>query len=534
MMIKFHRPSSSGSGAAEYLEGETDHKDRPRAGVAVLRGDPFRVGQIADSLDFKHRLTAGVIAWAPEDNPTPEQIDEVLDKFERLAWAGLDPDRYAWSAVRHDGEKGGVHVHIMAARVDLQSRKSLNIAPPYWEYAFAPLRDAMNAKYDWARPDDPARFGEVFLSSIRKKKQVEALRVGQISTPLDKETLTHKLTEYVRAGFINDRASIKAAIVETYLNEADYADRDHYEAAVQALFPREGDNYLSVKPPGADKAFRLRGAIYDRNFNGDAYRATKAAGNGASGRDSATRRAVQRASEEKYHAALEKRRAVNFKKYGPYQDLAENESVLQLPGSAGAGAAHRAAGDVDRGTSDFTSPKNGTRGDPDRTGDSQLRTDEIRTAYEREHDDAGTLGRDTSGDARAPFPETPGEGKTRRRTQQRRRGLVRKSRSGAQVPAGEISHDRTRGTAAGRGDQAGSWHERLVHAIDGNQRALGRFNQAHRGVAKRVVEFFDATAELCRGATEIIVAAREVASALIRRVKKTLTPKLPNSEIVRE
>ena len=68
MMIKFHRPSSSGSGAAEYLEDETDHKDRPRAGVAVLRGDPFRVGQIADSLDFKHRLTAGVIAWAPEDN----------------------------------------------------------------------------------------------------------------------------------------------------------------------------------------------------------------------------------------------------------------------------------------------------------------------------------------------------------------------------------------------------------------------------------------------------------------------------------
>ena len=63
--------------------------------------------------------------------------------------------------------------------------------------------------------------------------------------------------------------------MEAYLNKADYADQDQYEAAVQALFPREGDNYLSVKPPGANKAFRLRGAIYDRNFDGDAYRAIK-------------------------------------------------------------------------------------------------------------------------------------------------------------------------------------------------------------------------------------------------------------------
>ena len=30
---------------------------------------------VADSLDFEHRYTAGVIAWAPEDEPTDEQIE---------------------------------------------------------------------------------------------------------------------------------------------------------------------------------------------------------------------------------------------------------------------------------------------------------------------------------------------------------------------------------------------------------------------------------------------------------------------------
>ena len=534
MMIKFHRPSSSGGGAAEYLEDANDHKGRPRERVAVLRGDPFLVGQIADSLDFKHRLTAGVIAWAPEDKPTPEQIDEVLDKFERLAWAGLDPDRYAWSAVRHDGEKGGVHVHIMAARVDLQTGKSLNIAAPGWQRDFAPLRNGMNARYDWARPDDPARFGEVFLSSMRRKKRLEELRSGQSSAVLDKETLTTNLTAYIEAGLINNRADIKAAIIEAYINKDEYNDQARYEAAAKVLFSREGDNYISVKPPGANKAFRLRGAIYDRDFDGDAYRAIKAAGNGAGGRDSEARRAVFRKSEEQYDAVVRKRRAFNIDRYGPYQDLVEDVSVLQLPGGAGAGAAHRGAGDVDLRTTGSTSSGNGTRRDPDRAGDRQTAASETRTGHDREHDDAGALGRDAGSGARVPVPENAGEGKTRPGNQQKRRGLVRKSGAGRRVAGEEISHDRTRREAAGRGDKAGDWHGRLVRAIDGNKQALGRFNRAHRVFTEKFREVLNATAAYFKGATKVIVAAPDVARALWRRVKQSLTPTRSGTEIRRE
>ena len=157
MMFKFHKTGSSGGATADYLEDDKDHKGRARAGVEVLRGDPKLVGAIADSLDFKHRHTCAVIAWAPEDKPTGEEINGVLDDFERLAWAGLEPDRYAWSAVRHDEADDGVHVHILAARVDLETGKSLNIAPPGWHRDFYPWRDYHNLKHDWARPDDPDR-----------------------------------------------------------------------------------------------------------------------------------------------------------------------------------------------------------------------------------------------------------------------------------------------------------------------------------------------------------------------------------------
>ena len=110
--------------AVDYLLGERDAAGKLRDGVEVRRGDPDMVAAVADSLEFEHKYTSGVIAWAPEDRPTDAQIEAVLDKFEQTAWAGLEPDRYAWRAVEHRERGGGVHVHVLAARCDLQTGKS--------------------------------------------------------------------------------------------------------------------------------------------------------------------------------------------------------------------------------------------------------------------------------------------------------------------------------------------------------------------------------------------------------------------------
>ena len=131
MHVKFiARGTGSAKAAADYLLGERDAAGQVREGVEVRRGDPDVVAAVADTLEFEHKYTSGVIAWAPEDRPTDAQIEAVLDKFEQTAWAGLEPDRYAWSAVEHRERGGGVHVHIFAARCDLETGKSLNIAAP--------------------------------------------------------------------------------------------------------------------------------------------------------------------------------------------------------------------------------------------------------------------------------------------------------------------------------------------------------------------------------------------------------------------
>ena len=92
--------------AADYLLGARDATGQLREGVEILRGDPHQVAAVADALAFEHKYTSGVIAWAPEDTPTDAQISAVMDAFERTAWVGLEPDRYAWSAVAHR-ERGG-------------------------------------------------------------------------------------------------------------------------------------------------------------------------------------------------------------------------------------------------------------------------------------------------------------------------------------------------------------------------------------------------------------------------------------------
>ena len=139
MLVKFlARGTGSSQAAADYLTRELDSRDD----VAVLRGDPDQVAAVADALEFDHKHTSGVIAWAPEDQPSDTEIDRVLDEFEQTAWAGLAPDRYAWAAVRHREADGGVHV--LAARCDLETGKSLNIAPPGWEQTYGPLVKACN------------------------------------------------------------------------------------------------------------------------------------------------------------------------------------------------------------------------------------------------------------------------------------------------------------------------------------------------------------------------------------------------------
>ena len=260
MHIKFHAVGGgSASEAADYLVAERDGSGQLREGVEVLRGDPYDVAAVADSLEFEHKYTSGVIAWAPEDEPSEAEVNEVLEEFEETAWAGLAPDRYAWTAVEHRSAGGGVHVHVLAARCDLESGKSLNIAAPGWQRTFDALRDWQNHEHSWSRPDDPARAREV---QPGHRAYIEAARVrsGLAGEKDPRSWITEYLTQRIESGLIADRAGVVSALRGAGLEVR-----------------RQGRHYLTAADPDGGGKWRLKGAIYEQDFQRDRLERSPAA-----------------------------------------------------------------------------------------------------------------------------------------------------------------------------------------------------------------------------------------------------------------
>ena len=239
MLITFAKHGQgSARAAADYLLAERDHAGEKRAEVTVLRGDPNQVAEVADSLDFKHRYRSAVLNWKP-DRPTDEQIAQALDHFERVSWAGLEADRAAWSAVLHRDKDGAPHVHVLAARVELETGKSHNIAPPGWEKTYGALERALNHEHGWARPDDPDR--------------ARTTRPGRFpADAADRDAIDGYLRHRVAAGLIKDRAGVVAA-----LEDAGFE------------VPRQGKNYLTVAAPETGQRLRLKGTFYEQDLPAD-------------------------------------------------------------------------------------------------------------------------------------------------------------------------------------------------------------------------------------------------------------------------
>ena len=300
MHIKFlARGTGSARAAADYLLGARDATGQLREGVEVLRGDPHQVAVVADALAFEHKYTSGVIAWAPDDTPTDAQIGAVIDAFEETAWAGLEPDRYAWAAVVHRERGGGVHVHVLAARCDLETGRSLNIAPPGWQKTFDPLRDAFNAEHGWSRPDDPAR-ARVQQPGHRAYVEAAHLRAGLALEPAPRDLIRDYLLQRVEHGTVRNRADIVAALREAGLE-----------------VPRQGQDYLTALDPTTGDRWRLKGELYAHDLKRE--RLDRAIAETAGDRTPGDRgidRERARAARRELAARCEERAAYHRTRYG--------------------------------------------------------------------------------------------------------------------------------------------------------------------------------------------------------------------------
>jgi len=91
MHIKFLKHGTGSiKKAVDYLTRQRDHKNEKRPQVRVLRGNPSLIKKLEPALKNKYKYSSAVIAFAPSDQLTNRQKNEVLNEFERVAFAGLE------------------------------------------------------------------------------------------------------------------------------------------------------------------------------------------------------------------------------------------------------------------------------------------------------------------------------------------------------------------------------------------------------------------------------------------------------------
>ncbi|WP_053899194.1 relaxase/mobilization nuclease domain-containing protein, partial [Escherichia coli] len=277
MIIGFSKyGTGSGKKAVNYCIDES-RPGREHNPPEVLRGNPEYTTELIDSLDFKYKYTSGVLSFAPGETITPEMEEAIMDRFEDTAFAGLSRDQYCIMWVRHS-HAGHHELHFITPRVELSTGKSLNIRPPGKETQklFDALRSEINTRYGLADPDDPARARNVRIPDYELKIAAEKLRNGQEPEADIRKLLDNLFTQRAAHGTIKNRADLVEQVSEL-----------GFEVA------RQGKNYITVLEPESGKRWRLKGQLYEQEFN--AERAIEAAGRIGTARN---RGSAQRSAEE--------------------------------------------------------------------------------------------------------------------------------------------------------------------------------------------------------------------------------------------
>ncbi|WP_426146599.1 hypothetical protein [Polaromonas sp. DSR2-3-2] len=282
--------------AVRYCAGDIDANGMARDEVRVLRGSPKMVEDVAAALPFTEKYKSAVIAWAPGDIPTEAELQQLLDDFAEVSFAGLEPTRFCWTAFLHVAPHK-MDLHILVANVDLGTGKHFNIAPPGWQKDFDPLRDIWNHRMGWARPDDPLR-ARPWQPGKRSSISAARVRAGLEVEPDTKKVLGEMLLDRVVRGVVKNRAEVLAALKEF------------------GEITRAGDDFISVKPPNLAKAVRLRGALFHKDFDASTFvRPAPSPVRTDKDREADINPEEEEAARKRFTAAIARRAAVNEHRY---------------------------------------------------------------------------------------------------------------------------------------------------------------------------------------------------------------------------
>ena len=242
-MKVFAHGRGNGAKAIDYVI-DPRRKGREESPPEVLRGDPEAVQRVIGSTDRVWKFTSGVLSWAPQDKVSPQLEKEVMDDFEKFAFAGLEPDQYSILWVRHS-HAGHHEMHFIIPRTELRSDKAMNPCPPNWHKQYDVWRDLWNERMEWAKPDELKRS-----RLLQPGKDIHSPKGKQLHN--FRKTVTDFLAQGIADGLHKDRADLVNALEGEGLSVV-----------------RQGKKYITLELPEDKKRVRLKGGIYESSWRAE-------------------------------------------------------------------------------------------------------------------------------------------------------------------------------------------------------------------------------------------------------------------------
>jgi Relaxase/Mobilisation nuclease domain len=232
---------------AEKTDATTQKKIKRASAPEIMRGDALVTEKLIDSIDFKHKYTSLVISFTQEEF-SKELAQQVLDEFEKAAFAGLDSSQYDYLAVLHT-DTANPHIHVISPRVELSSKKSYNLAPPgsasgFWTDWSTVTREKFNLKQIESNALDKSILNK-FEKQLLNKNRLSALPISQAKFEIDQN-----IKENILNGLLTNRSDV-----------IDYLKKSGFEIS------RITANSISLKTN--TKNIRMEGLIYGESTSRD-------------------------------------------------------------------------------------------------------------------------------------------------------------------------------------------------------------------------------------------------------------------------
>lgn len=231
MIVKFFKSNNNPKATIDYLIG----KERDREEATVLQGNVDLSLNIAQSLTFANRYTAGCLSFEENDIPR-EDKQAIIDHFEKAVFSGLETEQYNILWIEHR-DKGRLELNFFIPNVELTSQKRLQ---PYFDRADRPLienlKQVINHEHGLSDPNAPEKRQSLISQADLPKNKKEALNA-----------INEGIEGLIKSGNIKNRDDIIRALESSGIE-------------IARITPKN----ISIKTEGQN--LRLKGAFYEQDF----------------------------------------------------------------------------------------------------------------------------------------------------------------------------------------------------------------------------------------------------------------------------